>query len=77
MTLQKIGQLFNRRHSLVIHGLKTHEKLMSERYEYNGMEIKGNLRYLEVINEYQKELKDLLSEKNDLFKPKCPSQKNL
>lgn len=65
MTLHKIGQLFNRRHSLVILDLKTHEKIMSEKYEYNGMEIKGNLRYLEVINKYQKELKDLLADKNE------------
>ena len=61
MTLQEIGRLFNRRHSLVIHGIKTHEKMMSETYEYNGMEIKGNLAYLAVINEYKKEYDNLLS----------------
>lgn len=61
MTLQEIGRLFNRRHSLVIHGIKTHESMMSETYEYNGMEIKGNLAYLSVINEYKKEYDNLLS----------------
>ena len=43
MTLQEIGRLFNRRHSLVIHSINTHEKMMSDTYEYNSMEIKGNL----------------------------------
>lgn len=61
MTLQDIGKLFNRHHSVVIHGLKQHEKMMSETYEYNGMEIKGNLSYLAVINEYKKEYDNLLS----------------
>ena len=61
MTLQEIGRLFNRRHSLVIHGIKTHEKMMSETYEYNGMEINGNLAYLAVINEYKKEYDNLFS----------------
>jgi hypothetical protein len=61
MTLQQIGNLFNRHHSVVIHGLKQHEKMMSETYEYNGMEIKGNLAYLSVINEYKKEYDNLLS----------------
>jgi hypothetical protein len=61
MTLQEIGNLFNRHHSVVIHGLKQHKKMMSETYEYNGMEIKGNLAYLSVINEYKKEYDNLLS----------------
>lgn len=61
MTLQQIGSLFNRHHSVVIHGLKQHEKMMSETYEYNGMEIKGNLAYLSVIKEYRKEYDNLLS----------------
>ncbi len=61
MTLQEIGRLFNRHHSVVIHGLKQHEKLMSETYDYNGVEIKGNLSYLAVINEYKKEYDNLLS----------------
>lgn len=61
MTLQQIGNLFNRHHSVVIHGLKQHEKMMSETYEYNGMEIKGNLAYLSVIKEYRKEYDNLLS----------------
>ena len=61
MTLQQIGRLFNRHHSVVIHGLKQHEKFMSETYDYNGVEIKGNLSYLSVINEYKKEYDNLLS----------------
>ena len=61
MTLQQIGSLFNRHHSVVIHGLKQHEKMISETYEYNGMEIKGNLAYLSVIKEYRKEYDNLLS----------------
>lgn len=61
MTLQQIGNLFNRHHSVVIHGLKQHEKMMSETYEYNGMEIKGNLAYLSVIKEFKKEYDNLLS----------------
>jgi hypothetical protein len=35
--------------------------MMSETYDYNGMEIKGNLAYLAVINEYKKEYDNLLS----------------
>jgi hypothetical protein len=65
MTLQEIGRLFNRHHSVVIHGLKQHEKLMSETYDYNGVEIKGNLSYLAVINEYKKEYDNLLSNSNE------------
>lgn len=65
MTLQQIGRLFNRHHSVVIHGLKQHEKFMSEVYNYNGVEIKGNLSYLAVINEYKKEYDNLLSNSNE------------
>lgn len=65
MTLQQIGKLFNRHHSVVIHGLKQHEKFMSETYDYNGVEIKGNLSYLAVIKEYRKEYDNLLSNSNE------------
>lgn len=65
MTLQQIGRLFNRHHSVVIHGLKQHEKFMAETYDYNGVEIKGNLSYLAVINEYKKEYDNLLSNSNE------------
>lgn len=65
MTLQQIGKLFNRHHSVVIHGLKQHEKFMSEIYDYNGVEIKGNLSYLAVIKEYRKEYDNLLSNSNE------------
>ncbi len=65
MTLQQIGRLFNRHHSVVIHGIKMHEKFMSETYDYNGMTIKGNLAYLSVINEYKQEYDNLLSNSNE------------
>lgn len=65
MTLQQIGRLFNRHHSVVIHGIKMHEKFMSETYDYNGMTIKGNLAYLSVINEYKKQYDNLLSNNNE------------
>lgn len=65
LTLNKIGEMFNRDHSVVSRGIESHNKLMSEEYNYNGMTIKGNLEYLSVINEFKKRYDNLLSNSNE------------
>lgn len=65
MTLNSIGEIFNRDHSVVSRGIDSHNKLMSEEYNYNGMTIKGNLEYLSVINEIKKRYDNLLSNSNE------------